>query len=85
MVEEMFGMFFTLLVLCIIFGSIFGFPVLKEQMSLKRKEVETRGNGAETEELLKQISLLEERIQVLERIVTDDKADLRRQFRDLGS
>lgn len=35
-------------------------------------------------ELRAELDRLEERIRVLERIVTDDREDLRRQFRDLG-
>lgn len=37
----------------------------------------------EVEVLESRLSHLEERIHVLERIVTDDRTDLRRQFRDL--
>jgi ABC-type phosphate transport system auxiliary subunit len=84
--EELFGMIFALLVLCIIFGSIFGFPVLKERIRLKKRELELRGEGLnDAQDLIDQISRLEERIRVLERIVTDDKSELRRQFRDLGT
>ena len=35
-------------------------------------------------DLLRQIAELEERVRVLERIVTDDRSDLRRQFKELG-
>jgi hypothetical protein len=35
-------------------------------------------------ELARQIADLEERVRVLERIVTDDRSDLRRQFKELG-
>lgn len=35
-------------------------------------------------EMRAELDRLEDRIQVLERIVTDDREDLRRQFRDLG-
>lgn len=35
-------------------------------------------------DLVRQIAELEERVRVLERIVTDDRSDLRRQFRELG-
>ena len=41
---------------------------------------------AEKEEVVameSRLSNLEERVRVLERIVTDDRSDLRRQFRDL--
>ena len=36
-------------------------------------------------DLARQIADLEERVRVLERIVTDDRSDLQRQFRELGS
>ena len=36
-------------------------------------------------DLARQIVDLEERVRVLERIVTDDRSDLKRQFRELGS
>ena len=35
-------------------------------------------------DLVRQIAELEERVRVLERIVTDDRSDLRRQFKELG-
>jgi hypothetical protein len=35
-------------------------------------------------DLVRQIVELEERVRVLERIVTDDRSDLRRQFKELG-
>lgn len=35
-------------------------------------------------ELLEQLARLEERVKVLERIVTDDPRELRKQFRDLA-
>ena len=35
-------------------------------------------------DLTRQIAELEERVRVLERIVTDDRSDLRRQFKELG-
>ena len=38
----------------------------------------------ESSELRERLAELEERIQVLERIVTDDRADLKREFRDLA-
>ncbi len=40
------------------------------------------GVNAELTERLRQI---EERVQVLERIVTDERYDLKRQFKDLGA
>ena len=42
-------------------------------------------NPEPSEEVTSRLAELEERIQVLERIVTDDRNDLKRQFRDLGA
>lgn len=36
-------------------------------------------------DLLRQLADVEERVRVLERIVTDDRFDLKRQFKDLGA
>ena len=36
-------------------------------------------------ELLERLNQVEERVRVLERIVTDDRYDLKQQFKDLGS
>ena len=36
-------------------------------------------------ELLERLRQVEERVQVLERIVTDERYDLKRQFKDLGA
>jgi hypothetical protein len=36
-------------------------------------------------DLLERLRQVEERVQVLERIVTDERYDLKRQFRDLGT
>ena len=35
-------------------------------------------------DLVRQVAELEERVRVLERIVTDDRSDLRKQFEELG-
>jgi hypothetical protein len=48
-----------------------------------RKQVGPTTTDREVEVLESRLSNLEERIGVLERIVTDDRSDLRRQFRDL--
>ncbi len=53
-----------------------------------RQRAEQRGASAEQEssdEVAARLAELEERIQVLERIVTDERLDLKREFRDLGS
>jgi hypothetical protein len=36
-------------------------------------------------ELLERLNQVEERVRVLERIVTDERYDLKRQFKDLGT
>jgi hypothetical protein len=52
---------------------------VKSRSSWRDTEVEQSAQNA-----LAQIAELEERVRVLERIVTDDGYDVRRQFRDLG-
>jgi hypothetical protein len=49
----------------------------------QRKRSEPSTTDHEVVALEARLSNLEERIHVLERIVTDDRSDLRRQFRDL--
>ena len=44
-----------------------------------------RRDDAVNTELLERLRQVEERVQVLERIVTDERYDLRQQFKDLGS
>jgi len=44
-----------------------------------------RRDDAANKELLERLSQVEERVQVLERIVTDERYDLKRQFKDLGT
>ena len=48
-----------------------------------RKQSTPTTTDREVEALESRLSSLEERIHVLERIVTDDRSDLHRQFRDL--
>ena len=64
------GMFF---VLCII-GIVFGAGLIREWMKLKAKKFE---HGADAGEYLAKIETLEERIRVLERIVTEKRFDLK--------
>jgi hypothetical protein len=52
---------------------------VKGRSNRRDTEVEQSAQNA-----LAQIAELEERVRVLERIVTDDGFDVRRQFRDLG-
>jgi flagellar capping protein FliD len=57
----------------------FVFQLIKTRMSQKDRGASQREN----EEYQIKISDLERRIRVLERIVTDDQENLKRQFRDL--
>lgn len=41
--------------------------------------------AAANNDLVQRLSELEERVRVLERIVTDERYDLKRQFKDLGA
>lgn len=85
--EDFFGMLFAFGIMYIIFGSIFGrLPGMRHSSRKERREREAALETVERDnaELIEQLSDLEERIKVLERIVTDDSQDLRRQFRDLG-
>jgi hypothetical protein len=77
---EILDKLFALAVLIIIFGSIFGFPFAMARMKQKDKE---RDYGTASAETVSRLEKLEERVKVLERIVTDDRADLHRQFREL--
>jgi len=44
-----------------------------------------RRDEAVNSELLERLNQVEERVRVLERIVTDERYDLKRQFKDLGT
>jgi Na+/glutamate symporter len=82
-VAEIFDKLFALAVLGIIFGSIFGFPFAMARMKQREKEKDGRTAVAANAETIGRLERLEERVKVLERIVTDDRADLHRQFREL--
>ena len=75
-------MVFTLAILAIIFGSIFGFPVLKTWMTQKQKDREGVDDALRGD-MTARLAELEERVRVLERIVTDERTELRRQFKEL--
>jgi hypothetical protein len=53
---------------------------MKTKAARRSDEEAAASNG-----LLQRVGELEERVRVLERIVTDERYDLRRQFKDLGS
>ena len=72
---------FTLAALWIIFRQ----PRHREQRrSRDQRAAEAAAEREASAEVLEKLARLEERIKVLERIVTDDPQELRRQFRDLG-
>jgi hypothetical protein len=79
--EDIIDKLFALVVLIIIFGSIFGFPYAMART--KQKERERREETVPKGETLNRLERLEERVKVLERIVTDERAELSRQFREL--
>jgi membrane protein implicated in regulation of membrane protease activity len=51
---------------------------------LKHK-VAQRSTEEPSADLLRKLAEVEERVRVLERIVTDERYDLKRQFKDLGA
>jgi hypothetical protein len=61
---------------------VFGYKLLAT--SVRRKHESHEGQvGAENADLRQRLEQLEERVQVLERIVTDERYDLKQQFKDL--
>ncbi len=53
------------------------------QMQLTHMHEKKKKAPTVDDELLDKLAVLEERVQVLERIVTDKQSDLEREFRDL--
>jgi hypothetical protein len=49
------------------------------------KRPQPRGDDPVNMELLERLNQVEERVRVLERIVTDERYDLKQQFKDLGA
>jgi hypothetical protein len=49
------------------------------------KTAAARRDDTVNADLVERLRQVEERVQVLERIVTDDRYDLKRQFKDLGT
>ena len=66
-------------VVCIV-AIVFTADTIQKYLKMKNREKES---DPELEETLAQIERLEERIRVLERIVTEDKVDLRKEIDDL--
>jgi hypothetical protein len=61
---------------------IFGFPLAMTRLRQKGRERAVL-DEAQRDEMVARLVHLEERVRVLERIVTDGQADLRSQFRNL--
>ena len=51
---------------------------------VQTRSAATRRDDTVNAELTERLRQIEERVQVLERIVTDERYDLKRQFKDLG-
>lgn len=63
---------------------IFMFKILNTLLLHKGAARHRRDEQADAE-LLERLNQVEERVRVLERIVTDERFDLKQQFKDLGS
>lgn len=66
---------------------VFSFRLLSQYIKQRGEDRRAKNDAAKDEnsDLVRQLQQLEERVKVLERIVTDDPDDLRRQFRDLNT
>ena len=53
--------------------------------AIVHKSTAPRREDSVNAELLERLKQVEERVRVLERIVTDERYDLKQQFRDLGA
>jgi len=60
------------------------FKLVRTMMLSKHANL-SRRDGTVNAELAERLNQVEERVRVLERIVTDDPTDLKRQFKDLES
>jgi hypothetical protein len=69
--------------LIVVVALSFGYKLIAAWMSARaqRRPSDEPANAA----LLERLSQLEERVRVLERIVTDERFDLKQQFKDLAS
>jgi hypothetical protein len=55
------------------------------RLALVHKSTAPRRDDAVNAELVERLNRVEERVRVLERIVKDERYDLKQQFKDLGS
>jgi len=68
--------------LIVVVALSFGYKLLAAWM--RTREQRPRAEEAANSELLQRLGQLEERVRVLERIVTDERFDLKQQFKDLA-
>ena len=64
---------------------VMGAGVINNYIKVRAKRQPSDDSVAEAEHYLAQLEALEDRVQVLERIVTDRNYDLKQKFRDLES
>jgi hypothetical protein len=79
-------MYNGVIIVSIVFGSILliiAMGIFGDVWKSKAKAKALREEQAKEDEQLARLAALEERIEVLERIVTDDKYELKRRFRGL--
>jgi hypothetical protein len=55
------------------------------RLAIVKQSATPRQDANVNAELLERLNQVEERVRVLERIVTDERFDLKQQFRDLGA
>lgn len=73
----------TILFMVIVVPSVFKLVQQQMRQNAERRAVDDE-LGRSNAEMLERLGQLEERIRVLERIVTDDRYELERRFRELG-
>jgi hypothetical protein len=73
--------FFEFVIVCVALS--FAYKLLAGWMR-NREHDRRSGESAANSELLQRLEQLEERVRVLERIVTDERFDLKQQFKDLA-
>lgn len=62
---------------------VFIFKLIRTAMG--HRQVAPRHDDGVNAELLERLNQVEERVRVLERIVTDERYELKQQFKDLGA
>lgn len=67
-----------------IVGMVFLYKLLTVSIARRHQKNDGRSDSAAIE-LQRSLEKLEERVRVLERIVTDERFDLKQQFKDLGT